>query len=83
MTEMLHGMAALLAIVALVFLFVVAPIWILCRYVAKKRAGAALVEDERSELRRLAESEAAMRERIANLEAILDAETPHWRRADD
>lgn len=61
------------------FLLVVAPIWIVMHYKAKGRTNAALTEDERAELERLNEAAAGMRARIETLESILDAETPEWR----
>ncbi len=61
------------------FMLVVAPIWIISHYRAKGRTSAALTEDERVELERLVDAAAGMRERIDTLEAILDAETPGWR----
>lgn len=68
---------------ALAFMTVVAPIWIGVRYTAKKREAEALAGNDRTELQRLAEAEVAMRDRIAALESILDAETPAWRRGAD
>lgn len=67
------------------FLFILGcilgPMWIGMHYSAKKRAAAGLAAEEKAELERLVESEAAMRERIRTLESILDAETPNWRRS--
>ena len=75
------AIVAMLFVVALVFLIFVAPIWIAMRYLGKKRSAQTLASDEHTELQRLAEAEVAMRDRIAALESILDAETPNWRRA--
>ena len=61
------------------FMLVVAPIWIISHYRAKGRTSAALTENERVELERLVDAAAGMRERIDTLESILDAETPGWR----
>ena len=76
-----------LFVLAIIFLAVVAPLWILMHYLTGKRRSASsakeLAADDRAELERLAQSEAAMRERIATLESILDEETPHWRRKAD
>ena len=63
------------------FLLVVAPIWIVMHYRAKGRSTAALTEEERAELSRLSEAAAGMHERIETLESILDTETPEWRGA--
>ena len=64
----------------LLFVVVVAPLWILMHYRSKRRSQGALSEDERMELERLAEIAERMGERIETLEAILDAETPDWRK---
>ena len=61
------------------FLLVVAPIWIVMHYRAKRTAETALSETERAELQRLSQAAAGMRERIETLESILDADTPEWR----
>lgn len=70
-------------LLALIFLTFVAAVWIVIRHWRGKRSARALANDEHSELQRLAEAEVAMRDRIATLEAILDADTPHWRRTAD
>ncbi len=71
----------MLMLLALVFMVFVAPIWITMRFLGKKRSAKTLANEEHTELQRLAEAEVAMRDRIAALESILDAETPNWRRA--
>ena len=72
-------MFPLIFVPTLLFMVVVAPIWIINHYRAKGRTNASLTEDERLELERLVNAAAGMRERIETLEAILDAETPGWR----
>ena len=83
MFDLIQTLAAMLFVLALIFLIFVAPVWIGVRHLAKKRSSDTLATDERTELQRLAEAEVAMRDRIAALESILDAETPHWRRTAD
>lgn len=75
------AIVAMLFVLALVFLVFVAPVWIAMRYLGKKRSAQTIANDEHTELQRLAEAEVAMRDRIAALESILDADTPNWRRA--
>ena len=63
----------------IVFLVIVAPIWILAHYLTRWRTAKTLSsEDERllAELRDYADK---LERRINTLERILDAETPHWR----
>ena len=79
----MSGIAVAFFVPAVVFLTVVAPIWIFMHYRSKQNAQAALSEDEREELETLIERVEGMTGRIETLEAILDAETPGWRRRTD
>jgi len=63
----------------IVFLVIVAPLWIFMHYRSKQRAQSTLSEDERTELETLTALAERMSERVETLEAILDAETPGWR----
>jgi phage shock protein B len=62
-----------------VFLVIVAPLWILMHYRSKQRARGELSADERQLLETLAVRADRMVERIETLESILDDETPGWR----
>jgi phage shock protein B len=75
----MDGIGVALFVPAVVFLAVVAPIWIFMHYRGKQQAQGALSEEERLELEALAGQANRMSERIETLEAILDAETPEWR----
>ena len=77
-----HGWIEILVIPAVLFMLVVAPIWLVLHYRSKRRGQAALSSDERAELERLTDLAERMDERIETLEAILDAETPDWRKRD-
>ena len=63
----------------IVFLVIVAPLWILMHYRSKQRARSELSADERELLDVLTVRAERMAERIETLEAILDDETPGWR----
>ena len=63
-----------------IFLTIVAPVWIFMHYRSKQRAQGALSDEERLELETLAAHADRMMDRIDTLEAILDAETPGWRK---
>ena len=63
-----------------IFLTIVAPVWIFMHYRSKQRAQGALSEEERLELEALSMHAERMMDRIDTLEAILDAETPGWRK---
>ncbi len=75
----MDGVVIALFVPAVVFLAVVAPIWIFMHYRSKQQAQGALSEEERLELEALALQAGRMSERIETLEAILDSETPEWR----
>ena len=64
---------------SILFLTVVAPIWIVKHYRHKQRTAGFLSATEREELEDLVAAAETMRERIEVLESILDAETPTWR----
>jgi len=66
-------------ILGVIFLVVVAPIWIFAHYFTRWRRSRKLsVADERS-LGELYETARRMETRIAALERVLDAEAPGWR----
>ncbi len=64
----------------IVFLAIVAPVWIFMHYRSKQRAQGALSDEERLELDTLSVHAERMVDRIDTLEAILDSETPGWRK---
>jgi phage shock protein B len=62
-----------------VFLVIVAPIWLVLHYRAKGRAAGSLTQVERADVEDLIQAANKMAGRIETLEAILDVETPGWR----
>jgi len=63
----------------IIFLLVVAPIWVVLHYRSKRQISQGLTEEEYIQLSDLSELADKMAERIKTLEAILDAESPEWR----
>lgn len=63
----------------IVFLVVVAPIWIVFHYRSKKQVSQGLSESEYEKLNELSQLADSMSERIQTLESLLDAESPEWR----
>ncbi|SES84035.1 envelope stress response membrane protein PspB [Thalassotalea agarivorans] len=63
-----------------IFLLVVAPIWLILHYRSKRQISQGLSEEEYIQLSDLAERADKMAERIQTLEAILDEEAPDWRK---
>ncbi|WP_087022796.1 envelope stress response membrane protein PspB [Thaumasiovibrio subtropicus] len=68
-----------LAVPLIVFLVVVAPIWLVLHYRSKRHTAQGLSADESAQLRTLSERAEQMQERIVTLEKLLDAESPGWR----
>lgn len=63
----------------IVFMVIVAPIWLILHYRSKKQINQGLSEEEYATLQELADRAEKMADRIHTLESILDAEAPQWR----
>ena len=63
----------------IIFMIIVAPIWLVLHYRSKRQVSQGLSEEEYIQLSDLSEMADKMADRIKTLEAILDAETPDWR----
>lgn len=63
----------------IIFMIIVAPIWLVLHYRSKKQINQGLTAEEYTQLSELSELADKMADRIKTLEAILDAETPEWR----
>jgi phage shock protein B len=63
----------------IIFMLVVAPIWLILHYRSKRQVSQGLSAEEYQQLIELSETADKMADRIKTLEAILDAETPEWR----
>ncbi len=63
----------------IIFLAVVAPLWIIAHYMTRWRTAKTLSSDEEVMLSDLWENAAKMENRLHTLEQILDAEAPGWR----
>lgn len=63
----------------IIFMVIVAPIWLVLHYRSKGQVSKGLSEEEYIQLSNLSETADKMADRIKTLEAILDAETPEWR----
>ena len=76
----MDGIVVAVFVPVVIFMVIVAPAWLWMHYRSKQHAQSALSENERAELETLALQAERMLERIDTLEAILDAETPEWRK---
>lgn len=63
----------------IIFMVVVAPIWLILHYRSKGQVSQGLSEEEYIQLSELSEMADKMADRIKTLEAILDVESPDWR----
>ncbi len=63
----------------IIFMIIVAPIWLILHYKSKRQISQGFSEEEYTQLSELSELADKMADRIKTLEAILDAETPDWR----
>lgn len=73
------GMQELIMVPTIVFLVIVAPLWIIFHYKSKARTADGLTAHEQAELEDMAEVANKMAARIETLESILDVESPDWR----
>jgi phage shock protein B len=76
MTTTVFGMFTVLAII---FMVVVLPVWLLLHYLTKMKGLRGLSSEDEAALEKLWKSSAAMEERINTLETILDEQHPDWR----
>ena len=67
-------------VLGILFLAVVAPVWIIAHYATRWRATKSLSSDEEQLLEELWQSAERMEQRINALERILDAEVTDWRK---
>ncbi|MGX9461351.1 envelope stress response membrane protein PspB [Shewanella sp. A14] len=63
----------------IIFMVVVAPIWLVLHYRSKRQVSQGLTEEEFNQLNDLIAKAEKMSSRIETLEAILDTESPEWR----
>ena len=76
----MDGMVVAFFVPTVIFLTFVAPVWIFMHYRSKQRAQGSLSDAERDEMELLKRKADRMIERVETLEAILDAQTPDWRK---
>lgn len=67
----------------ILFLVIVAPIWIIAHYTTKARASRGLSTEDEKMLAQLWDSARRMEERIETLERILDHDNHGWRHSHD
>lgn len=68
---------------AVVFLALVAPIWLILHYWTQSRLNRGLSAEERDQLADALALAQRLEQRIVTLETILDVQQPDWRRHDE
>lgn len=66
-------------VLGILFLTVVAPLWIICHFITEWRKARRLSGEDEKALGELWQSAQRMEGRIGALERILDSEAPGWR----
>ena len=61
------------------FMVIVAPIWIVMHYRSVSRSSRSLSDDDRESIDTMLVTVDKLNERIVSLEAILDADHPDWK----
>ncbi len=67
----------------IIFMIIVAPIWLILHYRSKRQVSQGLTDEEFAQLNELITKADKMSQRIETLEAILDSEAPQWRGRDE
>ncbi len=68
---------------AVVFLALVAPVWLLLHYWTKNRLNKGLSDEECQALDQALQQVEKLEQRIQTLETILDVQQPNWRHFDE
>jgi len=63
----------------ILFMVVVAPIWITMHYRSVNRSSRSLSDEDRESIEHMLVTVDTLADRITNLESILDADHPQWR----
>lgn len=63
----------------IVFLVIVAPLWLILHYRSRKQLSEGLSSQEMAQLNQLVERAEKLQQRVHTLESILDVEAPNWR----
>jgi phage shock protein B len=73
-------MSELMIVVMIIFVGLVAPLWLLLHYITQWKQTRGLSKDDEKMLSDLWESAARMEDRMQALEEILDRDNREWRR---
>jgi phage shock protein B len=68
-----------ISIPMILFTVIVAPLWLILHYLARRKEAKVLAVDEQETLESMMASIERMEDRVGTLEKILDAENSSWR----
>ncbi len=68
-----------MSVPTILFMVVVAPIWLTMHYRSVNRSSRGLSEEDRDSIEHMLETVDKLTDRIGTLESILDADHPDWR----
>ncbi|KAE9529350.1 MULTISPECIES: envelope stress response membrane protein PspB [Testudinibacter] len=71
----------MLSISAFIFCLLVLPFWLYMHYKSKQQIGAGLTMEDKAKIQQLNEQAKALRQRVEQLEALLDYRQPDWRKS--
>ena len=75
----MDGIVVAFFVPLVIFMVIVAPIWIVLHYKSRANVVNGLSAGERADIEELIETANKMAARIETLESILDVESPRWR----
>lgn len=73
-------MHEILFVPLIIFMVIVVPIWLILHYATRNSASRKLTSRDATLLEEMHDHVRRMEDRIHNLERILDADSPQWRR---
>lgn len=72
-------MGGFLYVPTILFLVIVAPLWLFLHYRSRRHTAVGLSDDERTRLTALLAQTELLQQRVQTLERLLDADSPEWR----
>ncbi|WP_026973445.1 envelope stress response membrane protein PspB [Aliagarivorans marinus] len=72
-------MSALFIVPLIIFMGLVAPLWLVLHYRSQRRVERGLSEQERESLDQLSQRARQLSQRLTTLEQLLDQNVPDWR----
>lgn len=71
--------SAIFVVPLIIFMVIVAPIWLVLHYRSKRNTSGSLSYDDQQQIEALSRKADSLNKRVQTLEKILDSESPNWR----